>query len=174
MEKTKKNGEANELALLQTRISELEIKNKELAEQNKAITGSSLEQIRIASKKNRKDASGIRYKEVIEYVPLKLYHVSGVNIGKVVGPMHPDNAEDTFMRFAGKGIKLSINPPTEAEIEKYKQTEEFKALDVKEKKRRDGRTRSRKESEVDRLTKAIGTMTGGRVVNAIKEQSQVK
>jgi len=162
--------EANELELLRSKLAELELKNAELAERNKKTTGGALEEIRKASRRNRNDSTTITYKDICDYVPLKLYHVDGVNIGKCVGPIHPDAAEEAFMRFAHKGIMLSVKKPTEADILKYKATEEYKALEAKEKKRRNQRTRSRKESEVDKLTKAIETLSGQKVINAIKSQ----
>lgn len=158
----------DELKLLQAKVAELERKNAELAK------GTPLEQIKKAARTGRKDATTIRLREFKDYVSMKLYHTDGVNIGKMVGPLHPDNAESTFMRFAAKGTRLSINKPTEAEIEAYKNDPANAALFEKEVKRRDARKRSRKESEVDRLTKSIEKLSGIKSKNFIKSQDQVK
>jgi FtsZ-binding cell division protein ZapB len=164
--------EVNELELLRNKVAELEEKNAVLAQKTQKSIGGELEDIRKASRKNRNDSTTITYKEIRDYVPLKLYHVSGINFGKVVGPIHPDAGEETFMRFAHKGIMLSIKKPTEAEILEYRKSDEYKKAEAKEVKRRLQRTRSRKESEVDKLTKAIETMSGTKVVNSIKAKDE--
>lgn len=170
----KQEKQTDELKALQNQIAELQEQNAKLAEANSKVAGNSLEDIRRAARRGRKDATTITVREFKDYVPIRLYHVSGANYGKLVGPMHPDGAEDAFMRFASKGITLSINKPTAEQIEAYRNDPKNAEIFGKEVKRRESRNRSRKESEVDRLTKAVGSLAGSRITNTIKDRSEVK
>ena len=110
--------------------------------------------------------------ETKDYVPMKLYHKNGPQMGKLVGPIHPDLAVDTYMRFAAKGIQLTIDKPTEAQIEAYYNTPEGQKYQKSEIARRVRRASTKKESEIVRLTKALEKQTGGKIVNDIKAKDE--
>jgi hypothetical protein len=76
--------------------------------------------------------------------------------------------------FEKAGIKLSLKKPSEEFIESYKQTAEYKASAKKEEARRERKNGSRKESEVEKLTKAVAKMAGGKIENSIKSQDEVR
>lgn len=132
----------------------------------------------IQALKNAKNngVGNVVIKAIQDHKRISLWHISGHNIGKRVGPIHPASAEDTFTMFAQAGIKLSLNKPTEDFITKYKETKEYKDAEAKEIKRRAGKNKSRKHSEVDKLTQAIAQMSGIKPadVNRIKDESEVK
>lgn len=117
----------------------------------------------------------IKYKEIVPPM-VSLYHVSGHNVGKRVGPLMAELAEETFLRFRFFKIKLSSTKPTEKWIEEYKKTDEYKKAEAAEIKRRAGKNKSRKESEVEKLTAAIAKMQGvdAKTLNSIIPQEEVK
>ena len=106
---------------------------------------------------------------------LFLWHISGHNVGKRVGPLEATNAEDTFMRFNEVGIRLSLNKPSEAWIEEYKKTKEYIDSAEVERLRRASKNKSTKEGQVDRL---LGVMekqfgVGKESLAAIRPESEV-
>jgi hypothetical protein len=160
----------DELNLLRARIAELE---EEKSQRQDDTDGRYLREMQSLKKSQATGLNTIQQKDIQDYKAVCLWHVSGHNVGKRVGPLHPANAEDTFMMFAGKGIKLSMQKPTLEFIEAYKKTDEYKKAAEIEAKRRAAKDRSRKESEVEKLTQAIGKMTGKLVVNEIKNPQEV-
>ena len=165
-----------ELSGLQAKVAELEAMNKVLRESNLKVIGD-IDGIRERADKLASKTGQITYKEIRSYVPMKLYHVNGINIGKVVGPIHPSNAVETALRFKKDvGIILSANPPTAAQIEEYKQTEEYIKAKIKFDSYRNTLSKSRKESEIEKLTKEISKMAGipRSEVVSIKRQEDVR
>lgn len=160
--------EAEELQALRAKVEQLE-----LDKQNQAEVGDRYlrEMQQIRNTKNQ----GIN-NVTIKPMPdssLKLWHISGHNVGKMVGPIHSELAERTMLDFAAVGIKLSINRPTQEFIDAYKKTSEYKASADKEENRRALKNKSRKDSEVEKLAKAIGVLTGVEEKNRIKAQHEV-
>lgn len=161
---------ADELIALRNRVAQLEQTNRDLEEGQGAYAQ---EMAKLKSQAG-KGLNEITYKEIAP-PSVSLYHVSGHNVGKRVGPIHPDNAEETFLRFAFFGIKLSLTKPSEAFLEAYKKTPEYIKASEKEVKRRAGKNKTNKESEVSRLTEAIARMQGvpASEINRIKNPNEV-
>lgn len=159
-----------ELIALRNRVQELEQKNEQLLQGQ----GSYAEEMAKLKNVKGKGLNEIQYKEIAP-PSVALWHVSGHNVGKRVGPIHPDNAEETFLRFSFFGIKLSLTKPTEAFLEAYKKTAEYKNSADKEAKRRAGKSKTNKKSEVERLTEAIARMQGvpKEELNSIKDPNEV-
>lgn len=142
-----------ELLALRAKVAQLE------AEKEQGTNDAYFKEIQQLRKNQTASLNEIKVKDIAER-HVSLWHVSGHNIGKRVGPVHHSSAEDTFIMFEKAGIKLSLKKPTEEFIENYKQTAEYKAAAKKEELRRSRKNNSRKESEVEKLTQAIGKMTG--------------
>lgn len=102
----------------------------------------------------------IYYKEVDDHKNIKLWHTNGLRIGKAVGPLHPDNAVFALDEFFKNGILLSVTRPTEEQVSEYKKSEEYAKFRTAFDSDRKKRLQSRKESEVEKLTKAIATSMG--------------
>ncbi len=119
-----------------------------------------LKEIQELKRKKGKGLNEIQTKEIFDVKYISLWHISGHNVGKRVGPIHPDLAEDTFIMFSNKGIKLSIHKPTESFIEEYKNTQEYKDAAEKERLRRKGKAESFKDKTIEKMTKAFAKAQG--------------
>lgn len=164
-----------ELEALRNRVAELEQQKKDAELAAGETLGSYVKEMDGLRKAKSKGLNEIKVKENFpEYV--SLWHVSGHNVGKRVGPIDANNAEYTFLVFAFFKIRLSMTKPTEDWIERYKQTEEYKISANKEADRRARKAGTAKESEVEKLTRAIAKMQGidPDKVNALLPQDQVK
>lgn len=110
------------------------------------------------SNKNKPDA--IFYKEVDDHKNIRLWHTNGLRVGKMVGPLHPDNALYTLDEFFKMGILLSVTRPTDEQVAIYKTTDEYKKLRTSFDNDRQKRLKSKKESEIEKLTKTIAESMG--------------
>lgn len=166
-------SEQSELKLLQERLASLEAETQRLRDENKSNAG--FNEINTIRNKGKSTSGHIQYKDTKDYVPVVMYQTNGADIGRMRGPFHPTNAEDAFMRFSKIGIILSVRKPTAEEIERYKQTDEYKRSSDEENKRRKLKDKSKKDSEVEKLTKAIASMANIPLdqVNQIKAQNEV-
>ena len=160
-----------ELLALRAKVQQLEAEKEAAVAQD----GSYVKEMENLRKGQRQGLNEILVKEIAPKT-VSLWHVSGHNVGKRVGPIDANNAEETFLRFAFFKIRLSMTKPTSEWIEKYKETKEYKDAAAAEVKRRAGKNNSKKESEVEKLTQAIGKMQGipASEVNRIKDKSEVK
>lgn len=168
MSKQERISQEEELIALRAKVEQLE-REKESNSSDKY-----LKEIQDLKKAQQQGVDNIKFKPIHEKL-ISLWHVSGHNIGKRVGPIHPGGAEDVFLQFSSVGIKLSMTKPTEAEIEAYKKTKEYKAAEEKEIKRRAAKNRSRGSNQIEKLTEAIAKSQGIRMdqVNRIKSQEEV-
>lgn len=164
----------DELRFLKERVSQLEQVNKTLQQNNLRVFGD-MDQIQERADKHASTSGNITYKDIRSYVPMSLYHGNGVHIGKKVGPIHPSNAVDTANRFKKIGVILMVNPPSQKMIDDYKQTDEYIKAKAEFDKYRAKMNSSRKESEIEKLTKQISKMAGIGVeqVVAIKKREDV-
>jgi hypothetical protein len=115
--------------------------------------------------------NSIEFKEVNDHKNIILYHTNGLRIGKMVGPIHPTNAEAAFSKFYELGIMLSSRKPTQEEIDLYKSGDEFKRLEAEFNSSLTNAPKS--NSEIEKLTEAIAKMTGAPVVNSIKTPAEM-
>jgi len=165
-EKVDLNTIQEENEKLNNRIAELEkekadrIKDPTFGKEETAESRYSRELQRIQAKSAKSKPDTIYYKEVDDHKPLFLYHLNGLRVGKKVGPLHPDNAVNTFNTFAKMGVILSLDMPTPEALEKYKATDEYIKARANFDRERKARLRSRKPSEIAQLTDAIANMTG--------------
>lgn len=168
-----KIDDSKELERLRERVAELE--REKSSKPTSVVENHYLNELKEIRQKGRSNAGGIQYKDVHDHINIPLYHLNGLRIGKVVGPIHPENAEQVFTRFAAIGIRLSIRQPTLEEIERYKETEEYKKLERDFQKVRQDREKSKRGSEVEKLTKAISKMVGipEESVNQIRSPEEV-
>ncbi len=150
------DGASPELVALRSRVAELE---KEKQDRDENSEDDYMKEIIQLRRKSKTSLNEIKYKEIAPET-ISLWHVSGHNVGKRVGPVMLEQGEETYLRFRTAGIKLSAKRPTEEWIARYKETEEYKKSEAAEIHRRSYKDRSRKESEVDKLTKAVATMAG--------------
>lgn len=168
----KANMNEQELETLRQRVAELE--------QEKEISGNSsdryLKEIQDLKKNQTSGLNNVNIKPIQGDKHISLWHVSGHNVGKRVGPIHHASAEDTFISFANAGIKLSMHRPSQEFIDKYKLSKEYKDAETKEIKRRTTKNRSRAASQIEKLTEAIAQSQGinPSEVNRIKDQSEVR
>lgn len=143
-----------ELVSLRAKVAQLESEKEQNAD------GSYLRELQAMKGKANQGLNTIPVKEIFDVKFISLWHVSGHNIGKRVGPIHPAAAEDTFLMFQKAGIRLSTQRPTEEFVEKYKTTAEYKAAAEKERVRRAGKDKTKKSSEVDKLIAAMAKQQG--------------
>lgn len=164
--------ESNEA--LKARIAELEAEKRQ-RESVDVVDDNYIQEIERLRRKSKTGLNEIKYKEIAPEM-VKLWHVSGHNVGKLVGPIILEQAEETFLRFRKSGIRLSSVKPSEEWIERYKQTEEYKNAAAIEAKRRAGKSKTNKESQVEKLTAAIAKSQGvdPSKLNSLADEGSVK
>lgn len=123
-------------------------------------------------KKGRVEAGTIQVKDFTDHKNISLW----TKDGKRIGPMHRHNAEVAFRRFWDLGIKLSATQPTMEQIEEYKKTAEYKAIQAKLAKARAIKNKSRKSGQMDRLAREIAKMSGQTVeaINNVFKSNEIK
>ena len=162
-----------ELQSLRSRLAEIETRNKMLEEQAKIPRIDHLGEMRQMREQGKNDANVIKYKDIHDHRNIRLWHTNGREVGRSVGPIHPANAEETFQRFATKGVILSISRPSQESIDRYKSTEEYKSLMRIEEARRESKKTMSRENSVDKLTAAIAKLAGVPIENSIKPNAVV-
>ena len=169
-----KTNKDEELQALRNRVAELESERSEKS-QSTDVGRSFYRELEDIKKKGKNTSGNINYKDIHDHRNISLYHTNGLRIGKALMPVHPANAEYAFKEFDKIGILLSLNKPSEESINAYKETDEYKKLRAAYDKERKFRQRSRKSSEVDKLTEAIAKMQNIPVdqVNRIRPREEV-
>lgn len=165
----------DELIALRQKVADLEQQKKDAELAAGETLGSYVKEMDGLRKAKSKGLNEIKVKENFpEYV--SLWHVSGHNVGKRVGPIDANNAEYTFLVFAFYKIRLSLTKPTEEWIGRYKQTQEYIVSAENEKKRRERKAGTKKSSEVDRLIKLQAMQLGvdPETMVSIRPQEAVK
>ena len=120
-------------------------------------------------KRNPVSGNSLPMKITDDHKNVTLYHTNGHQIGKFVGPLHPNNAEVEVQRFYSRGIILSLTKPTDVEIKAYKETDEWKKLDEEHTKKRKSKIKKRKNQDMSDLAKEIAKLSGKPVVNSVSE-----
>lgn len=165
----------NELEALRKKMDALETDNARLRQSNDSISGLKPIQDMLMSemdklgKRSRVDSGKIKMKVIDDHTNIRIYHTNGYHIGKFVGPLHPANAEVEMKRFARRGIMLSVDKPTDEEIEKYKTTDEYIRLAKAFDKVRSRKVKTKRTGEFEKLALAIEKLSGQKVVNAIAD-----
>jgi len=156
-----------ELQRLRNRVKELEEKDAAKSKSNDPgrLFFQELEEIK---KKGKNTAGEIKYKDVHDHTPIPLWRKDG----KMIGPLHPANAEETFKRFYKLGIILSVKKPMPDEIEAYKQTEEYKKIRSEKDRERTIRKQKR-NNNVEKLTESIEKLVGVKIENSLKRPEEV-
>lgn len=157
-EKEKPLGKSEKQELEALRAENVKLRAQQEAEAKRA--GSHYEELeRIKNKANAAQLK-IEYKDSDDHKNITLYHKNGLYIGKPVGPLHPSNAEQAFHAFRRLGILLSLTRPTALEISEYKKSAEYKLARSQFDAMRADRKKSRKGSEIERLTRLIAQASG--------------
>lgn len=156
-----------EIQRLRNRVKELEEKDEKRSKSSDPgrLFFQEIEEIK---KKGKNTAGEIKYKDIHDHTPIPLWRKDG----KMIGPLHPANAEETFKRFYKLGIILSVKKPTEQEIAEYKQTDEYKKLRAEKDRERTIRKQKR-NNNVEKLTEAIEKLVGAKIENSIKKPEEV-
>lgn len=164
-----------------TKKQDMELELSRLKEENKTLQAK--EEDRINDKNNtffaelrkiqkvgEKTQGNITYKD-IHHPTVALWRQDG----KMIGPLHPSNAEVTFKRFYDVGVLLSTRKPTLDEIERYKQTDEYKKIEQAYRTRRSTRNRSKKSDEIQKLAEVLKNNLGVREsdINSIRKKEEV-
>lgn len=175
MSKTKKNDtvqtqdEEKNNSNFQAQLSEVRELADKLQKENEALreqqrqqslksTGTVpnfLQEVEAIRKAGKNKVNVIEYKDVHDHKNIPLFHTNGLHVGKMVGPIHPGNAEEVLMRFYKLGIILSHKKPTPEQVDEYKSTDEYKRLKFEFERVRSVKERTRKDTEVERLIKSL-------------------
>ncbi len=130
-------------------------------------------ELRAIRSKGRVDTNTIQVVEKNDHKNISLW----TKLGKRIGPMHPHNAEKTLTLFAeGLGVELSATQPTPAQVEAYKQSDEYKQWKEKLDKDRARKEQSRAKGRIEEYIKKIAEMSGQTVeaIHKIARPDQVK
>lgn len=162
-------ADQNEIQLLLAEIEELKRSQKEMEarERNRLPAINHLAEMQQLRARGSEDAGAIKYKDIHDHKNIRLWHTTGVQVGRSIGPIHPANAEETFQRFMDKGIVLSIQRPSQETIDRYKETDEYKSLLKIETARREGKKTMSRENSVDKLTAAVAKLAGIPIENTL-------
>ena len=124
-------------------------------------------------KKGRVDTNKIKVVEITDHKNISLW----TKDGKRIGPLHPYNAEKTFMLFWNLGIRLSADEPTVEQIAAYKKTPEYAAAMKAHEAKREVKEESRKDTKkLQDYLKRIAESSGQSVeaIHNILKSNQVK
>ena len=124
-------------------------------------------------KKGRVDTNKIKVVEMTDHKNISLW----TKDGKRIGPLHPYNAEKTFMLFWNLGIKLSADEPTAEQIAAYRKTPEYAAAMKVHEEKRAVKEESRKDTKkLHDYLKQIAAASGQSVeaIHNILKSNQVK
>ena len=164
-----------ELLALKNRVAQLEQEKRDAEALAGAQEGTYVKEMEGLRKAKAQGLNEIKVKEIFPKT-VSLWHVSGHNVGKRVGPIDANNAEETFLRFAFFKIKLSMSRPTEEWLARYKKTDEYLEAEKAEIKRRNRKQGSTKESAIDKLIKLQAKQMGVKPEDLvdIRDQHEVK
>lgn len=151
------------------------ILRKQLEDREKAIPASiDLDSIeRRIRQKGKPSANSIQVVERHDHKNITLW----TKDGNPIGPLHPDNAVQTLRRFKNElGVILLADRPTDAQVEAYKQTDEYKQKIKAEVERRARKEKSKRKGGVDRLISAMEKLYGvdKSQMNVILKPEEVK
>jgi hypothetical protein len=105
---------------------------------------------------------GIPYRETSDHKNVMLYTA----INKRVGPLHPDNARSTMIRWKRAGIQIYTTARTPEQVEAFKQTDEYKRhLQIHEATRKQRRAQSTK-GKTEAMMVEIARVTAAAVAGA--------
>lgn len=166
--------QTQELLELRSKVAQLEQEKRDAEKAADLSEGSYVKEMEGLRKAKAQGLNEIKVKEIAPKT-VSLWHVSGHNVGKRVGPIDANNAEETFLRFAFFKIRLSLTRPTEQWIANYKNTDEYKIAEKLEIDRRNRKKGTTKESEVEKLTKLMAKKWGMDIkdINGILPQEAV-
>ena len=115
-----------------------------------------MKEIRDIRKKGRVDTTKIQVHEITDHKNISLW----TREGKRIGPLHPHNAERSFMLFHEIGTEFSATEPTSAEIEAYKATDEYKVKEKAYREKRDIKDKTRSKEGLRKILEEMAKTTG--------------
>ena len=124
-----------------------------------------LSKIRTQGKVN---TNSIPVKTIDDHINIALY----TPLNKLVGPLHPRNAEQTMQQWYAAGIPLYTTKRTAEQISEYKTTPEYKEKRKKHENLRESRHRNTSKSALENLSKVIAKQTGKAIgeMNSVAKQ----
>lgn len=105
----------------------------------------------------------IPYTQTSDHKNVMLYTA----LNKRVGPLHPDNARRTMIRWKKAGIQLYTQPRTEEQIEAFKTTDEYKVAKMKHDALRQQRRSQSSKGRTENMVKEIAAQTA-KIVAGVK------
>ena len=159
-----------ELSALRKKVSELE-SNQSNKNSNTDPGRTFFSELEAIKRKGKNSSGEIKYKEIDDHKNIPLWRKDG----KMIGPIHPANAERTFKDFFNLGILLSVTKPTEKEIEEYKKTDEYIKWKEKQDKLNEQNRKSLKGNAIEKMTEQIAKIVGVKTseVNKLKRPEEV-
>lgn len=106
----------------------------------------------------------IPFREISDHKNIMLYTA----LNKHVGPLHPDNARRTMVRWRKAGIQLFTRKRTDAEVEAFKETEEYKRYKIKHEALRKQRRAQSSKGKTENMMKEIARVTAEAVAGVKK------
>lgn len=162
MVKTKEVNLIKTQAELATEIEALNLKIAELeARQPDPKMSRYMNEMGLINKEvNKSRPDKIDIKEFADHKNISLWVTSGINIGKRIGPLHPENAKRTFDLFWKLKMPLSATRPTAEAIAEYKLTDEYKSALKAHETKRTLKDKSKKGAALEKIIKEMAKMTG--------------
>lgn len=154
-----------------TELEKLKAENELLKQQNaltKMPNDSLNAELQAIRKQGQVNTLAIPVKSVTDHKNIKLY----TPLNKVIGPLHPRNAEKTMIRFHEEGIQLFTKERTLEQVEEYKNTNAYKARHKQHIATRAKRHVSSKSKEsFEEVAKTIAKEIGAKVSDLTKMPS---
>jgi hypothetical protein len=110
------------------------------------------------------DPFGIPFKEISDHKNIMLYTA----LNKRVGPLHPDNARRTMVRWKQAGVQLYTRMRTDAEVEAFMQTDEYKRYKIKHDATRKQRHAQSSKGKTEQMMAEIAKVTAEAVAGVKK------
>lgn len=104
----------------------------------------------------------VPFQETSDHKNIMLYTA----LNKKVGPLHPENARRTMIRWRNAGIQLYTNPRTPEQVEAFKQTEEYKIAKAKHDATRKLRRSQSSKGKTEQMMTEIARVTAQAVAGA--------
>jgi hypothetical protein len=143
----------NENLLLKQKILDQEAVRESMAKISSPNLSSEIMKIQ---RRNKGGVNSINVTEKNDHRNITLW----TRDGQSIGPLHPTNAEHALNEHASRGIFLTVERPTQAQIEAYCKTPEYKEIVRKEEVRRANKMGTRKRGNLEKLTAEIAKSTG--------------
>ncbi len=138
------------------------LNTKEASSGNRSITDHESELEKIERLTNVSNPHSIPFKQTTDHKNIMLYTA----INKCVGPLHPDNAKRTMVRWKKAGVQLYVVKRTDEQVAEFKLSDEYKVSHAKHLALRKQRHSQSSKGKTEKMITDIAAATANAVAGA--------